>query len=78
VATNPILDPLLMKAFLWPSLGIRWRCGILEFEPRVGGRVRYAAVESRYAEPVAEALVSDPAFKTWFLLKTAFREICGA
>jgi hypothetical protein len=40
--------------------------------------MRYAAVESRYAEPIAETLVSDPAFRAWFLRKTVFSEYADA
>jgi hypothetical protein len=36
--------------------------------------MRYAAVESRYAEPIAEALVSAPSFRAWFLRRTVFSE----
>jgi hypothetical protein len=35
---------------------------------------RYGSEEYRYARPLADGLVADPAFRTWFIGRTVFRE----
>src|SRR5262245_63753508 len=39
--------------------------------------MRYGTVEFRYAAPIAGALATDPAFRTWMLSKTEFAASAG-